>query len=58
MEWERAFRRQVDTRLRYILFHVSLFYYSRKGYFVVSFCSVVVIYIVEEQAVATLIENS
>ena len=51
-------RTQADPRLRYIVFHASWFDYSRTGYVVVSFCSIVVTYIAEEQAVSALIENS
>ena len=50
-------RRQADLMLRYIVLYVDRFDYSRKGYVAVSFCYVVVSYIVEEQGVFTLVEN-
>ena len=40
------------------MFYVNCFNYSRKGYVVVSFCYVVASFIIEEQAVSTLVDNS
>ena len=44
-------QRQRDLGLRYILFHVVYIDYLRKGYIVVSFCSILVTYKAEEQTV-------